>query len=216
MTFRDQLEKLKACPESLEWVKGKTIEEAWETCKNSKWMIWVLTQTDLDLIDPICDMAESVLHLVPEDNRLVCSNAISAARSRASKDELNTADAAVWAAANVASYANAASYAAAHWAAAYAIAMFAAAADTDVADADVSDAAVAVADSAADAFADAAYYTAYASRTVNYDYFSRADYEDADNAARSALRKEQNKQCDIFRKYFTIDQIREAFNKLVA
>jgi hypothetical protein len=28
--------------------------------------------------------------------------------------------------------------------------------------------------------------------------------------------EEQKKQCDILRKHFTIDQVREAFNKIVA
>ncbi len=87
MTFRYQLEKVGACQESLEWVKDKTIKQAWETCEKSNWMLWILSKTGLDLVDPICDMAEEVLHLVTEDSKLACIWAISAARRRASKDE---------------------------------------------------------------------------------------------------------------------------------
>jgi len=91
MTFREQLIRLWACEEALEWVGNKSLEEAWKTCKNPEWMIWILTQTDLDLIDPVCDIAEEVLHLVPEDRQLACIWSISAARRRAKRDELKAA-----------------------------------------------------------------------------------------------------------------------------
>ncbi len=202
MTFRDQLKKLNACDASLEWVKDKTIEEAWETCENSEWMIWVLTQTCFDLIDPICDIAEGILHLIPEDNRLVCSNAISAARRRASKEELN--------AARTASYHNSYYvfydsfdvsityhvYSAARYAARYAADFASCTNNTD--------------DDASANAASCAYLADNVCRSASSAFFYYSGYYF------SACNKEQKKQCDIFRKYFTIDQVKEAFNKLVA
>ncbi len=181
MTFRDQLDRLEACPESLEWVQDKTIEEAWETCKNTEWMLWFLTRTDWDLIDPVCDMVERVLYLVPEDIKLVCSNAISVARRRGNIYELaNVWSAAKATAVNAAPAASAAAYAAYYTARIHAAYDAAAAAATCYA------------------------ATSYASNTI---YYARG-YDD--------YKEEKEKQCDILRKYFTIDQIKEALNKLVA
>jgi hypothetical protein len=200
--LRDQLEKLRACPESLEWIKNKSLEEAWTTCKNTQWMLWFLAKTDLDLINPICDMAERVLHLVPEDCQAVCRRAISAARSRAKRDELN--------AASDAAYADA----------------------TDAADAvHTADTAYACADSISTdaaayyattssiyAAANAANYSAtlivnYAVRTATS---ARSAAADAGDDYFATEKEEQKKQCDILRKYITIEQVREALNKLVS
>ncbi len=159
MTFRGQLEKLEACKESIAWVKDKTLEEAWEKCENPEWMIWFLSQTDIDLVDPVCDMAERVLDLVPEDNQLACIWAISAAHAAS------------------AHYSTCCAY--------YAYAYYA------------SRAAASAADSSRVFANKVAYYAAAA--TVDFD-----DYI-----------KENRHQCDIIRKYFTIDQVEEAFNKLL-
>jgi hypothetical protein len=181
MTLIEQLGKLGACYESLEWVGEKTIEQAWLTCENSQWMIWFLSQTDLDLVDPVCDMAEEVLDLVPEDSQLACIWAISAARRRANKDELIAASYAITA--TPAYYYD------------Y---------DYDA----VSRCAVRAADYTANCAAidvvNVAAYAANASAVAGSSDF----YTDRNN--------EQKKQCDILRKYFTIEQVREAFNKLVA
>jgi hypothetical protein len=91
MTFREQLVKLRACSEAKDWVGDKSTEEAWKTCENPQWMLWILTKTELDIIDPLCDIAEGVLHLVQKDSQLSCIAAISAARRRANKDELKAA-----------------------------------------------------------------------------------------------------------------------------
>jgi hypothetical protein len=201
MKFRDQLEKLEACKDSLEWVGNKSLEQAWETCENSNWMLWVLSQMDLDLIDPICDMAERVLDLVPEEGKLACIWAISAAKRRASKDELSAASTAacyavacIYASRSSTAVSNAAYYASRSAAdAAYAAACYAAvrAASFDVADAAV----------------DAAAANIASGTTV---------FNDAYSAAGDAYRKEKKEQCNILRKHFTIDQVKKAFNKLVA
>jgi hypothetical protein len=196
MTFRDQLVKLYACSESLEWVGNKTIEQAWKTCKNPQWMIWILEQTELDLIDPICDIAESVLYLIPGEHKQACSNAISAARRRAPKEELYAAYDAAYDAANISASAyNRASAAAARTAASIAYYVADAAYFTD--DARIEDVSYSATVARIEAVADsvAAYF---------YD------------VASAAYKKEQKKQCDIIRGYFTINQVKEAFNKLVA
>jgi hypothetical protein len=184
MTFREQLVELDACYESLKWVKNKTIEEAWKTCENSEWMIWLLNQTGLDLIDPVCEITERVLHLVPEDGQLACIWAISATRRRASKDELAAAYVATCNAASY--YVDAAHNATLSRTAAYCCAINACC--------DVSSVASAAYYGTALTYADSSYYC-------------------ADD---TAYRREQKKQCDILRKYFTIDQVKKAFNKLVS
>jgi hypothetical protein len=196
MKFKNQLKKLKACRESLEWVGDKTIEQAWETCENSQWMIWILNQTDLDLIDPICDIAERVFYLVPENNRSVCSNAINAARRRANKDELEAAFDAACSASAYASDAEAYAYHPASFAASFTAAYAYAAVYANTASAY----------NAAASAANAAYVVHYVARAAS----------DVSPNAAAAYIEEKKKQCDIFRKYFTIDQVKEAFSKIVA
>ncbi len=197
MNFMDKLEKLDACSEGRDWVQEKTIEEAWKKCKNPRWMIWALSQTDLDLIDPICEMAERVLHLVPEDSKLACIWAISAAKRRASKDELAAARAAAHDAASsvYASAVDAAFVSAAYYAAR------AAAASAASSSAAVAAAARTSSEAAASAVRAAA------------DADDSAANEAKDTYAYSNERK---KQCDILRKYFTLEQVKEAFSKIVA
>jgi hypothetical protein len=221
MTFRDQLVKIDACPDSLKWVKNKTIEEAWKTCKNPEWMLWILAKTGLDLIDPLCDMAERVLHLVPEDRQLACIWAISAARRRANEDELNAAAYAAETAAETATDATAHAEGEA------------ATEDADCAAYSASDAAAYAKYCATDATCSAsdnvAYYASravavaacYAYRTAhcanNTDSYAVAvSVAAADSAFRTAYNREQKKQCDIIRKYFTITQVKKVFKKLVA
>jgi len=199
MTFRDQLQRIGACAEAKEWVGDKTIEQAWETCEDSQWMLWILSRTDLNLTDPACDMAERVLHLVPEESQLACIWAVSAAKRRANFDELNAASMAVNDAAKSAAKSAAANWAASVYAcdAAYAAACY-------VVSYSSARAATHASARAADDASRAAYYAAcaVASDTANIAYY--------------ATMQEKKKQCDILRKYFSIDQVREAFNKLVS
>ncbi len=150
MTFREQLKKL---------------EQAWKTCKNPHWMIWVLTKTDLDLIDPLCTMVENVLL----DKETVCLNAIAAARRRAPEDELKDVYIAIDASGT--SYL----HVAAGCLARYAINR----------------------------------HAAYASCIPTY----AASYVDGMFYDKEKWGK---KQCNILRKYITVDQVKEAFNKLVS
>jgi hypothetical protein len=206
MTFRDQLVELDVCPESLKWVGNKTFGQAWKTCKNSEWMIWILYKTGFDLTDPICNIAEGVLHLVPEDMQLACIWSISAAKRRANKDELTAAKAAAddsircaisTSSNSVVDYAAGNAIHAAYCTVSYCTSR------TSLTLTDPSLTALGYADdvltAAAEAVADAAYADA-----------AYADANDFD-----ASFKERKKQCDILRNYFTIDQVKKAFNKLV-
>ncbi len=160
MIFRNQLKKLNACPESLEY-----------------------------LIDPVCDMVEEVLHLVPEDGQLSCIWAISAVKRHANSDEL------------------AAAFDAATAAYAYYFRTRTAAARA------ASEAAASVAYAFA---ANISYYYAEAANIATYAaYYYASDADPVANTYAHVTLEEQKKQCDIIRKYFTIDQVREAFNKLV-
>jgi hypothetical protein len=169
MTFREQLVKLKACNEAKEWVGDKTIEQAWKTCQNPHWMIWVLNKTDLDLIDPLCDIVESVLNKLDKETKQVCLNAISATKRRASEDELSAA-------------ANAID--------------------------DSGNSCIHLACSCLARYAQGR-HASYAATVITYS----ASYVDGLFYDREKWGK---KQCNIFRKYFTITQVQEALNKLVA
>ncbi len=194
MTFRNKLENLGACKASLEWVKDKTIEEAWETCEDSQWMLWILAKTYLDLIDPLCDMVEEVLHLVPEDIKLVCSNAISAARRRANQEELTAVR-------------NAAKAAAAYGCCAYSASSSAADAAACAADYAANDAYY-VSDYDSGAYVwDAANIAATAAGAGAANYFNNANV----NSYHIRYNEEKKKQCNILRKHFTLDQVKEAF-----
>ncbi len=204
MTFKNQLKKLKACQEALEWVGNKTIEEAWETCENQHWMLWFLTST-FDITDFLCDIAEGVLHLVPEEHRLACSNAISAVRRRANIDELNAAAEA----ARSAYYATSTT--------AYSDTAFSATAAAHSASGYASSHSSFFASNCSSCAAAAAAHNAGASDAVSmaarYADGSASRY--VDGADGTKYNEEKKKQCDILRKYFTIDQVKEAFNKLV-
>ena len=40
--FNALLVKLKACPEAVEFAKGKSLQQAWDKCERSNWMLWLL------------------------------------------------------------------------------------------------------------------------------------------------------------------------------
>jgi hypothetical protein len=209
MTFKEQLVKLRACNEAVAWVGDKTLKQAWRTCHNPYWMLWILTKTDLDLIDPLCTIAKRVLHLIPEkhkQHKLVCINAINAAQRRAPKDELE----AVAAAAHESPHRRDAgdeSYFAcypASFAANYAcIAIYRK--NLSRAKWTSSNAA-----NYGLCYLFLRYYEdSLAAATRVVDYAIRAHYFS------EPMDREQKKQCNILRKYFTINQVQKAFNELV-
>jgi len=182
MTFKEQLEEIGACEESLAWVGNKTIEEVWETCQNPDWILWILTKTNLDLTDPLCDIVESVLHFVPENHRQGFINIIDATRKRANLSELLDAD--VFFATCTNNYVAISASHLTRYAFLYSISAF------------------------------HANSSPCATSVVFYVYSAAYCYSAA--YAAFAYDNERKNQCDIFRKYFTIEQVQKAFNKLVA
>ena len=107
-SLNDLLVRLEACEEAREWAKTqKNLVEAWQNCKRSDWMIWLIGRSTVDRNDPklrlmACDFAEAVLHLVPAGETRP-AEAIRVARlfaaGQASREDMAAAGAAAWAAA---------------------------------------------------------------------------------------------------------------------
>ena len=119
------LKRLHACVESIQWVGGRTPEQAWVECERAEWMLWLLEHkprlTNKRTITLIaCDIAETALKFVPpgEDRpRLAIEAARDYIAGKITIDQLNAAMAATWAAVDAAWAAGAAGAAGAAWAA---------------------------------------------------------------------------------------------------
>ena len=121
MTFKEKLEKLNACKSAIEWVGDRDIKTAWAECKRGDWMLWLVNASNpritlamrKKLVLCSCDIAESVLKYIPQDEKRP-AEAVRIARAwangeKVSLNDVNAAYAAAYAAANAA---NAAAYAA--------------------------------------------------------------------------------------------------------
>jgi len=72
MDIQQFLKQENACHPALEWAKGKTFPQIWDTCDSSEWMIWLLkhlgfparTFQELSIL-----FAESVVHLMPDESK---------------------------------------------------------------------------------------------------------------------------------------------------
>jgi len=112
-----KLTKMGACTNAIEWCGQFTgcnqIQQAWDACKRSDWMLWLLVNTNhnnrnLQMI--ACDCAESVLpnyeSAYPDDDRP--RKAIQAARDyvndKITTEELQAARSAAWSAARSAAW----------------------------------------------------------------------------------------------------------------
>lgn len=42
MTAHDKLIRMNACRAAVDWIGGRTIEQAWQECRRSEWMVWLL------------------------------------------------------------------------------------------------------------------------------------------------------------------------------
>lgn len=48
MNYIDRIEKMRACPEAIAWLRERnypTLQEAWDNCKRGDWMLWLLPHT---------------------------------------------------------------------------------------------------------------------------------------------------------------------------
>ena len=69
--LKKYLKKIDACSKSLKWAGNrKTSKAAWLACPRADWLLWLAGRIGIDknlIILAACDIAESVLHLVPEN-----------------------------------------------------------------------------------------------------------------------------------------------------
>jgi len=49
MNFRGELVGMKACSPAIEWVQGRTEEQAWAECERPDWMIWLAARRGVRL-----------------------------------------------------------------------------------------------------------------------------------------------------------------------
>lgn len=131
--FSDLCRSLGACSEGREWIKGKSLQEFWDTCERADWMLWLLgkqlgkkgwpDRKTLVLLACLC--AETALKFVPkgEDRpRKAIETARAWCEGKATLEEVRAATTAAYAATTVAYAAAYVAYAAAYaaYAAAYA------------------------------------------------------------------------------------------------
>lgn len=106
--LQELLKSLNACNEAIEWCEGKSLNEAWKTCKRTDWMLWLLnnqpnetTEKDLRLIAVKC--ARRVQHLMTDQRSITALDVAERfANGDATQEELDAAMAAARAAAEAA------------------------------------------------------------------------------------------------------------------
>ena len=119
MTFKEKLEKLNACKSAIEWVGDRDIKTAWAECKRGDWMLWLVNASNpritlamrKKLVLCSCDIAESVLKYIPQDEKRP-AEAVRIARAWANGEKVSLNDVNAANAANAATYATNAAYAA--------------------------------------------------------------------------------------------------------
>jgi len=123
---KDILTKLGACAEAVKWAGRKTPKKAWETCKQSDWLLWIAGKLNIDrkkLVLAACACARTALKYIPagEDRpRIAIETAEAWTRGEATIEQVRTATHAAHAAAHAAYTAHAAYVADAAAQAAYA------------------------------------------------------------------------------------------------
>ena len=121
-------EGLNACDEAKDWAKGKTWQEIYDTCPRGDWLMWLFARANPNDLRKLTlvkgHQANIVRHLMKDDrSKKAVDLAILFGEGKATREDLNNADAAAAdadaAAADAAADADAAAYDAAD-AAAYA------------------------------------------------------------------------------------------------
>ena len=105
MTWQDNLNRLRACDEAVEWTQNyKTFPAAWKTCKRGDWMLWLAARSGVDrkvLVLAACACARTALKHVTkgeERPRVAIETAERWARGEATIEEVRAAAAAAAAA----------------------------------------------------------------------------------------------------------------------
>ena len=112
MTFTEYLKSINACSDAIEWAANKTVEEVVATCHRGDWLLWLASKCDIGL-QPLTlakgHCANTVRHLLKDDRSIkAVDTAIAFGEGRATREELDAAYAAAYAAARAAAYAAAA------------------------------------------------------------------------------------------------------------
>ena len=97
------LTKLDACREAKEWAQGKTFEEVYTTCERGEWLNWLFSRTnpeDVQLLTLVKGHQANTVRYLMKDKRSIkaVDTAIEFGEGRATKEELNKAATAAWAA----------------------------------------------------------------------------------------------------------------------
>ena len=130
-TLKELLVELNACKDAREWAGDKSIEDVIASCHRGDWLLWLAKKLEMDL-QPLTlakgHCAATVLHLMKDEiSKKAVQVAIDFGNGLASRDQLDAAADAAYAAAAAAADADVAAYAAARANAAYADAADAAA-----------------------------------------------------------------------------------------
>jgi len=124
--MKELLIKLDACDDAIKWASDKKWEEIYNTCHRGDWLLWLFKKTNPDDLQLLTlakgHCANTVRHLMKDERSVnAVDTAISFGEGKATREELDAAYAAAYAAA-CSSYAAAAVAAYAADAAAYAYA----------------------------------------------------------------------------------------------
>lgn len=95
MNFQDFLTEKRACKPAREWATGKTMAEAWETCRRADWLLWLAKKRGVNLrlitlAKARC--AETVLHLMQDErSKKAVTVALAYGEGMATDEELDAA-----------------------------------------------------------------------------------------------------------------------------
>lgn len=94
-TFKDLLTELDACEEAVIWARGKTVEQAVQTCDRGDWLLWLARRVDIG-IKPLTlakgHCANTVRHLMKDERSIkAVDTAIAFGEGKATREELSAA-----------------------------------------------------------------------------------------------------------------------------
>jgi len=102
-TINNLLKELNACSDAQEWAKNKTWQEIYDTCHRGDWLNWLFKKTnpdDLQLLTLVKGhQVNTIRHLLKDERSLkAVDTAIAFGEGKATREELDAADAAAAAA----------------------------------------------------------------------------------------------------------------------
>ena len=107
-TFKKYLHSVNACQTAIDWAGDKTIEQVVADCHRGDWLLWLASKCDIGL-QPLTlakgHCANTVRHLMNDDRSLkAVDTAIAFGEGTATREELDAAYAAAYAAAAADAY----------------------------------------------------------------------------------------------------------------